>query len=100
MFGVREGESPSLILISPPNSALYPISHPTRGIESNIRVISGPLTPWPSIFAGNGLALQKNLEYGIYPEPSFSGFEAIKIILKFTEKTVGSGLLSLRFMPS
>jgi hypothetical protein len=48
----------------------------------------------------NGLVLQGNMEYGIYPEPSFSGFEAIKIILKFTEKTVGSGLLSLRFMPS
>jgi hypothetical protein len=40
------------------------------------------------------------MECGIYPEPSFSGVEAIKIILKFTEKTVGSGLLSLRFMPS
>jgi hypothetical protein len=40
------------------------------------------------------------VEYGIYPELSFPGFEAIKIILKFTEKTVGSGLLSLRFMPS
>jgi hypothetical protein len=49
---------------------------------------------------GNDLVLQRNLEYGIYPEPSFSGFEAIKIILKFSEKTVGSRLLLLRFMPS
>jgi len=40
------------------------------------------------------------MEHGIYPEPSFSGFEAIKIILKFIEKTVSFGLLSLRFMPS
>ena len=39
------------------------------------------------------------MEHGIYLEPSFSGVEAIKIILKFTEKTVGSTLLSLRFMP-
>jgi hypothetical protein len=49
---------------------------------------------------GNGLGFQENMEHGIYPEPSFSGFEAIKIILKFTENTVGSGLLSLRFMLS
>ena len=73
-----------------PSTPSYP-SH-----QSYLRSLHS-LTFYP---CGKRSSFHWNMECGIYPEPSFSGFEAIKIILKFTEKTVGSGVLSLRFHAS
>jgi hypothetical protein len=39
-----------------PTTELYPLPHPTPGIESSI---SGPLTPYLCICAGNGLVFIK-----------------------------------------